>query len=64
MEVVAEWAETEEQAIVLAKLDCDFAQGYHFSEPLPHGGCQGSRGSDLHPANCGGKCQAERVLSR
>ena len=44
MEVAAEWAETEEQAVLLAELGCDFARGYHFSEPFPHKGVPGSLG--------------------
>jgi len=60
--VAAEWVETEEQAVLVAELGCDFAQGYRFSEPLPHKGCQGYWGSDPHPANRGGKRQVERVL--
>jgi EAL domain-containing protein (putative c-di-GMP-specific phosphodiesterase class I) len=33
MDVVAEGAETPEHVQVLRKLGCEFAQGYHFSEP-------------------------------
>jgi EAL domain-containing protein (putative c-di-GMP-specific phosphodiesterase class I) len=44
MELVAEGVETGEQAVLLAKLGCGFAQGYHFSEPLPHEGVPGFLG--------------------
>ena len=35
MEVIAEWVESEDQALLLTELGCDMAQGYHFSKPLP-----------------------------
>ena len=35
LEVIAEGVESEEQARLLREMNCDFAQGYHFSKPLP-----------------------------
>jgi diguanylate cyclase (GGDEF)-like protein len=35
LEVVAEGVETEQQLDVLRSLDCDFAQGFLFSQPVP-----------------------------
>jgi diguanylate cyclase (GGDEF)-like protein len=37
LEVVAEGVETEQQFDVLRSLDCDFAQGFLFSRPVPAG---------------------------
>ncbi len=35
LRVVAEGVEIEEQETLLKEMGCDFAQGYHFSRPLP-----------------------------
>jgi len=35
LKVVAEGVETAEQAAILTELDCDMAQGYYFSRPVP-----------------------------
>ncbi len=35
LQVIAEGVETEQQLAVLKSLDCDFAQGYLFSRPMP-----------------------------
>jgi diguanylate cyclase (GGDEF)-like protein len=35
LQVVAEGVETHEQLALLRSMHCDFAQGYHFSRPLP-----------------------------
>src|SRR5580658_6564765 len=37
--VVAEGVESEADARLLAELSCDFAQGYHYSPPLPANAC-------------------------
>ena len=37
--VVAEGVESEPDAVLLAQLGCDFAQGYHYSRPLPADAC-------------------------
>jgi EAL domain-containing protein (putative c-di-GMP-specific phosphodiesterase class I) len=34
MEVVAEGAETDSDAVELYQLGCEYAQGYHFGEPM------------------------------
>ena len=33
--VVAEVVETSDEAAILSRLKCDFAQGYLYSKPLP-----------------------------
>ncbi len=35
LKVVAEGIETEDSAVRLSRLDCDFAQGYLFAKPMP-----------------------------
>jgi EAL domain-containing protein (putative c-di-GMP-specific phosphodiesterase class I) len=35
LEIVAEGVEDERQLAILDELGADFAQGYHFSRPLP-----------------------------
>lgn len=35
LDVVAEGAESEEQALLASELGCGFAQGYHFAHPMP-----------------------------
>jgi diguanylate cyclase (GGDEF)-like protein/PAS domain S-box-containing protein len=35
MRVTAEGVETQEQALALRRMACDFLQGYHFSRPVP-----------------------------
>jgi len=39
LRVVAEMTETEGQIVLLTSLDCDLAQGYYFSAPLPAAQC-------------------------
>jgi EAL domain-containing protein (putative c-di-GMP-specific phosphodiesterase class I) len=34
MEVVAEGAETDSDAVELYQLGCEYAQGHHFGEPM------------------------------
>jgi EAL domain-containing protein (putative c-di-GMP-specific phosphodiesterase class I) len=34
MEVVAEGAETDSDAVELYQLGCEYAQGFHFGEPM------------------------------
>jgi len=35
LDVIAEGAESEEQALLASELGCEFAQGYHFAYPMP-----------------------------
>ncbi len=35
MKVIAEGIETEEQLDLLKQIDCDYGQGYLFSQPIP-----------------------------
>jgi diguanylate cyclase (GGDEF)-like protein len=35
LDVIAEGAESEDQALLASELGCEFAQGYHFAHPMP-----------------------------
>ncbi|WP_107942853.1 putative bifunctional diguanylate cyclase/phosphodiesterase [Metasolibacillus fluoroglycofenilyticus] len=37
MQVVAEGVESKQQVQLLQEIDCDFAQGFHYSKPMPLG---------------------------
>jgi EAL domain-containing protein (putative c-di-GMP-specific phosphodiesterase class I) len=39
LKVVAEGVESDWDAHVVANAGCDFAQGFHFSQPLPAAAC-------------------------
>ena len=47
LQVVAEGVETEQQFEILRTLECDFAQGYLFSRPVPAHQLRGLFGEDL-----------------
>ena len=49
LEVVAEGVETEHQLELLGSLECDLAQGFLFSRPVPAGELQGLLGRQLSP---------------
>jgi diguanylate cyclase (GGDEF)-like protein len=55
MEVVAEGAETDSDAVELYQLGCEYAQGFHFGEPMSADDArallqaEGSRSSDSEP---------------
>jgi diguanylate cyclase (GGDEF)-like protein len=49
LQVVAEGVETEQQFEVLRSLDCDFAQGYLFSRPVPAAELRALFGHQLAP---------------
>ena len=49
LQVVAEGVETEQQFEVLRSLDCDFAQGFLFSRPVPAAELRALFGRHLSP---------------
>ena len=60
LQIVAEGVETDWDAHVLAEVGCDFAQGFHFSRPLPADACAQWIGSFNRQSASRGS--AERML--